>query len=119
MAAHLAQAARKRPDLLKDLEGPEYPWAMGETWENFLELHRTRSRDMGEMEAISYQEIQAWSRLTQSPLTPFQVRAIAALDAEALKTHHQKRAKKQTEKKPDGVNSRANLRHQHKGHPGS
>jgi hypothetical protein len=118
MAAHLAQAAKRRPKLLEEFEGPELPWVFLETWETFLALHRTRRRDMGELEAISYQEIDSWSRLTRNRLTPFQVDALAALDQECLEIHL-KRSKRRTdpESKPNvRINRKPGVRHQHPRH---
>jgi hypothetical protein len=59
---------------------------MGELWETFLRLHRSRQSDA----PIAFSEVLAYSTLTGRRFTPLEVDAISALDA----LWHKERAKK-------------------------
>lgn len=61
---------------------------MGEFWETFLRLHRSRQADA----PIAFAEVLAYSALTGRIFTPLEVDALSALDA----LWHKERAKKWT-----------------------
>jgi len=69
-----------------ELDLPEIPKTMGELWETFLRLHRSRQPDA----PIVFSEVLAYSALTGRRFTPLEVDAISALDA----LWHKERAKK-------------------------
>jgi hypothetical protein len=61
---------------------------MGEFWETFLRLHRSRQADA----PIAFAEVLAYSALTGRIFTPLEVDALSALDT----LWHKERAKKWT-----------------------
>lgn len=67
------QTGRKAP------AAPALPPEARHLWHTFLELHRTRSSGFGPS-SIRYAEIDAWQRLKRTPLDPWEVDAIVALD---------------------------------------
>ena len=69
------------PDDYKSLPMPEN---YRHCWSWFGELSRTRSSNGFGQNAISYSEIDAWSRLTNIELTPLEVSAIMRLDSAYL-----------------------------------
>ena len=67
-----------KPD---ELEECECPCAIAHVWRWFVELSRSRgSGGMGGPSPITYPDIWAWSHLTKSEPTPFEVSAIMGLD---------------------------------------
>lgn len=68
---------------LEDWGYPEFPQAMSEIWEHYINLSNSRQNGMG-MNPISYLEIQAYESLMQNKLTVFEVKAIKKLDIIAL-----------------------------------
>lgn len=69
------------PDDYKSLPMPEN---YRHCWSWFGELSRTRSSNGFGQNPISYNEIDAWSRLTNIELTPLEVSAIMRLDSAYL-----------------------------------
>jgi hypothetical protein len=67
-------AARGREDAIAELQGPEIPEALEYLWGWFLE-----QRPGGE--ALSYEDIDAWARLTRRRLEPHEVHAMIELDS--------------------------------------
>lgn len=59
---------------------PELPPEVAHVWAMFCDLSAAR----GHMVPISYQEIEAYGRLTHNPPTPWEIEQIKALDAIAL-----------------------------------
>lgn len=49
-------------------------------WSSFLQLHRARSANGFGYNPIAYVEIDAWSRLMQLRLDPWEIEALRALD---------------------------------------
>jgi hypothetical protein len=64
-----------------ELVGHELPGAIAHVWGWFIELNRSRGMGAFAPSPISYQDILAWSYLTRSEPTPFEVGCITALDA--------------------------------------
>ena len=65
-----------------ELEECECPDAARHIWGWFIELSRSRgSSGMGGPSPISYMEITAWSHLTKSEPTPFEISCIMGLDS--------------------------------------
>ncbi|HCP81789.1 MAG TPA: hypothetical protein DIT67_09430 [Octadecabacter sp.] len=54
-------------------------------WRAFIALSRTRSYSSFGPNPISYQEIEAWCRLTRTPLAPHHIEILCALDQEWLR----------------------------------
>ena len=64
----------------EQLRGPEMPQALEYLWEWFLELNASRSVGMHGLAAITYQDIDAWARLTGREPDPLEVQALMQLD---------------------------------------
>lgn len=62
-------------------DAPEMPAAGLRVWGIFLHLHATRGSNGFGANPISYQDIEAWSRLRREPVRPFELDIIRALDA--------------------------------------
>lgn len=62
---------------------PDIEWPAGTAYlvEAFTDLSCERSFVDGRPSAIGFEVIEAWCRLTHTPLEPWQVRCIAAMDA--------------------------------------
>lgn len=58
---------------------PTLPREGAYLWNSFIDLHSTRGGGFGPA-AITFVEIEAWSRLTASPLEPWEVSIIRAID---------------------------------------
>jgi hypothetical protein len=59
---------------------PNFPDEILHVWENFIEISSTRSPGFNGPLPITYQEIKSWQELTQTPLAPWEVKAIKKLD---------------------------------------
>lgn len=57
------------------------PEGSGILWGAFLALSRTRSTGPNGPNPITFAEIEAWARLTRTPLEPRHVEILAAMDA--------------------------------------
>lgn len=68
---------------LEDWGYPEFPQAMSQIWEHYINLSNTRQSGMG-MNPITYLEIQSYEVLMQVKLSVFEVKAIKKLDLIAL-----------------------------------
>jgi hypothetical protein len=68
---------------VEDWGYPDFPQAMSEIWEHYINLANSRQSGMG-MNPISYLEIQAYESLMQVKLSVFEVKAIKKLDLIAL-----------------------------------
>ena len=75
---HYAAVARQlgKPQL----KPPPLPPAATHLWETFIDLARRRGGNGFDPMPITHTEIDAWQRLKQWPLAPWEVDAIAALD---------------------------------------
>ena len=78
MLRQVERSTGKRP---AELDGPEIPDATRHLWSWFLELHAGRGSSGYGLSAISYGEMDAWSRLRQIPLESWEVQALRTLDA--------------------------------------
>ena len=65
-----------------DLAGPGVPAVASHVWEMFGALSLARSGGMAGPNPIGYAEIEAWSRLTDTPLDPDEVMLLRAMDVE-------------------------------------
>jgi hypothetical protein len=71
-----------------------------DVWNWFMDLDRTRQVGM-QANPISYQEIEAYARLTGAEIAPWEARAIRRLDDIALSTKRPKGGKGAKERDPD------------------
>jgi hypothetical protein len=83
--AHLKAAARRgQAAAIAALEGPPIPEALAYLYDWILELDAARGWDVTATGAIaralSYQDIDAWARLTDRQPEPHEVRALIRLD---------------------------------------
>lgn len=81
---HLEAAARRGiAAAIKELEGPEIPDALEYVWGWYCQLAATRRFNgmSGHPEPLTYETIDAWSRLTGHTPTPEEVDALLLLDA--------------------------------------
>ena len=68
----------------RDLEGPELPGTLHYLWGWWAELNGTRRVGQWGLEGITYQDIDAWARLTDRRPEPHEVQALIALDRAVL-----------------------------------
>lgn len=64
----------------RELEGPALPAELGYLWDWFLSLHIARRYNEAGPQPIGYAEIDAWARLTRTPIAPWEVEALRSLD---------------------------------------
>jgi hypothetical protein len=69
-----------RKDLLKQLEGPDFPIELGYLWEWFLEIRSAPRMTMEGAAALSWSDIDTWARLTDREVSPQEVNGLIALD---------------------------------------
>lgn len=67
----------KRPE---ELDGPEFPYLMSYCWSAFTMLSNSRSPSMSGIAPITYEQILAWKKVTDMPLSAREVEAIKRLD---------------------------------------
>lgn len=84
---HYQNIAERTGQDLPELNGPEMPDIVAHVWEWFLQLSAARQQG-----ALSYSEIKAWSELTHTPITPFELELIKALDTEFLTQQHKQQS---------------------------
>lgn len=75
---------RQTGEMPEELDIPDIPDMAGHVWSWFGELVTARQQGA----PIPYTEIEAFSRLTNTPMEPWEVRALKALDIEYLKIVH-------------------------------
>src|SRR5690606_35023770 len=75
-----AAAKRGHPESIRKLEGPPVPAALAYLWEYFSELEMGRRVGMNGREPLTYESIDAWSRLLDHRVRPHEVRALMLLD---------------------------------------
>lgn len=63
------------------LSGPECPEELDYLWLWFVEISAGRGEGMSGAASLTWDSIDAWSRLTDTEIAPHEVRAIFALDA--------------------------------------
>lgn len=74
------QRPKRRAELEADLECPPFPMAMLYLWSVFARLHARRGSNGFGLNPIGWAEIDAYQRLAQSRLAPWEVRIIEDLD---------------------------------------
>jgi hypothetical protein len=82
---HLLQVERQSGRTPLALQGPEFPELLEYVWTAFLLLNNTRGQGFSGPLPISYQEIDAWQRMTQNTLLPWEIEAVKRLDAVYLR----------------------------------
>lgn len=80
------QAKKTHPNLI----GPEMNPEAERLWAWFLELNNARSGSGFGPNPIGYVELEAWSRLMNISLAPWEVRALRLTDAQAVATMSEK-----------------------------
>ncbi len=61
-------------------DAPKLPPEGAYLWHYWLELHRARTGSGFAVNPLSYSEIEAWARLTDQAVTPWETRVIRAID---------------------------------------
>ena len=82
---------------------PNPPEAGVPLWNAFLALSRSRSYHAGGPEAIRFTEIEAWCRLTRTPLAPHHIRILANMDEAWLEHAYARRGA------PEGIKAMPQL----------
>lgn len=78
---HLASVERQTGRTPPELISPPFPSQMSFVWATFQDLHDERRSDgFGGVSAISSLDMLAWCAMTQVKLSPFEVKAIKAVD---------------------------------------
>lgn len=75
---HMAAVARAKGKAVT--QSPTLQPELRPLWWTFLALHKARSGNGMGLNPIAYTEIEAWSRLNRTPLDPWEVDVIRALD---------------------------------------
>jgi hypothetical protein len=73
------------------LIGPEFPDEVLHVWSAFLLLNQSRSQGFNGPLPITYQEIDAWLRLTNNRLFPWEIEVVKKLDAVYMRVVNGKR----------------------------
>ena len=76
---HLASVARQLGKEVAEPEGPVFPEPLRYLWMAFLELMPRRTSGMS-ANPLTYTELAAWSRLTRTPVVPWECRLLMRLD---------------------------------------
>jgi hypothetical protein len=79
VADHLAVVARMTGRTVNE-DSPKLPREMRYLWRTFLSLHRARTSNGWGPNPITWSEMDAFCRLTGSPLDPWEAEAVRALD---------------------------------------
>lgn len=82
---HLEQVEKQTGRRPKALNGPEFPSGLEYIWSSFFEASKGRSSGFSGPNPLSYQELESWMRLTQTPLTPRDISVIKRLDQVYMK----------------------------------
>lgn len=78
---HLEMAAKRGfAPAIKELEGPYVPAYMEYIWGYFITLDRNRGEGMSGAQPITYEQIDAWNRLLDIQVKPYEVEALILLD---------------------------------------
>lgn len=81
LRSHLEQEEKVTGVTPQELLMPEFPDVASHVWSYFLSIHQGRSYGISGPNPVSYQDIEAWSRLTGWTLTPWELSAVKKLDA--------------------------------------
>ena len=82
---HLTEVERQSGRTPWALQGPEFPELLEHVWAAFLLLNQTRGQGFNGPLPISHQEIDAWKRMTDNKLLPWEINAVKRLDAVYLR----------------------------------
>jgi hypothetical protein len=82
---HLQEVEKQSGRTPLALQGPEFPELLEYVWTVFLLLNNTRGQGFSGPAPISYQEIDAWQRMTHNTLLPWEAEAVKKLDAVYLR----------------------------------
>jgi len=93
-ADHLASFYRQTGRLLAQPPSPDLPLLLEYIWANFGELTARRGAGMAGPNPLTYQEVQAWARLTQRHPSPDEVRLLMRLDDRMLAAFRKNTPKK-------------------------
>jgi hypothetical protein len=82
---HLQEVEKQSGRTPLALQGPEFPELLEYVWTAFLLLNSTRGQGFSGPIPISYQEIDAWQRMTHNVLLPWEVEVVKKLDTVYLR----------------------------------
>lgn len=86
---HLESVERQTGRSLKELESPtDFPDILAHVWSAFCALSNCRSQGFSGPNPISYSDIKDYIELTESPLSPREVKLIRDLDGVYMRTAH-------------------------------
>jgi hypothetical protein len=77
---HLQEVEKQSGRTPLALQGPEFPELLEYVWTAFLLLNSTRGQGFSGPIPISYQEIDAWQRMTHNVLLPWEVEVVKKID---------------------------------------
>lgn len=89
---HLQALERQSGFTPDQLKGAEFPEFFRSVWSYFLELCSARTSNGFGANPITFLDIKTWAELTQTPISPNEVRIIKQLDSIYL-THQAKKSK--------------------------
>lgn len=75
---------RRRGTVAVAAPPPELPWELAHLWTAFLQLNQARGSNGFGPSALSFCEIEAWTRLMRWELRPWEVETLQRLDASFL-----------------------------------
>jgi hypothetical protein len=98
LRAHYAKAAKKGiAPAIEALREPRYPAALRYLWDWFMELHQHRGIGMNGPAALSWQDFDAWARLTGRKPTAWELGELSRLDNAFFSAANQPETKKKAE----------------------
>ena len=77
---HLEQIYKSTKVKPEQLEAPAFPESVRHVWQWFTELHEARPRTGMGVSPLLFSEIQAWSAMTGSVPTPWELGVIKSID---------------------------------------
>lgn len=81
LRAQLQQVQASTGQAPAELCTPPCPVSLAPLFQSFVEMASARSSGFGAPQPIGWADMQAWSRMTQTPVTPFEARVLRLLDA--------------------------------------
>jgi hypothetical protein len=78
--AHLEQVKRQTGTNPEELAGPRFPVLMEDIWSAFKCLSYRRSPSVSGVQPITYEQILAFKNLTDTPISPREIKVLEALD---------------------------------------
>ncbi len=76
----LLEVERQTGHRPEELDGPEFPEVLGNVWSAFIDLSNSRNPAFSGVSPITYEQIKAYTEVTQTPLSPKEIEAIKRLD---------------------------------------